>query len=242
MYKNYFYIIFEGIDKSGKSTQIDLIYNYFIENYKDLNIIKTKEPGNTETGKVIRNILLKTEIDINILSEYYLFIADRFENIKFIKNNLNNNKINLILCDRSHFSTFSYQIYPLIYTNFFDYSIKNFIEGVNTIKNEKNKIKKIDKKIGKLIFNLLKPDLIFYFNKNNFNKDNFDDRIEKRKIEYFNIVLEGYKISFDYYYNFRNILKNVYFENGIDNNFNVIINEIEKRLNKFKFFHKRTFL
>ncbi|MCX8058691.1 MAG: hypothetical protein N3A58_04700 [Spirochaetes bacterium] len=214
-------IIFEGIDKTGKSTQVDLVYNFLSQNYNNYEIIKTKEPGNTKLGKNIRDILLSNDYNINILSEYFLFISDRIDNIFNIKKSIEKiDKKLIILYDRSHFSTFAYQIYPFIYEN------KNYFNILDNLKLKK--IKAIDKKIGKLIFSIIKPDIIFYFEKRNLIKEFNEDRIESRKEDYFNIVLEGYKKSFNYYYNFNKKVIKLFFEDGIENNFNIIKNKIIK--------------
>ena len=49
------FITFEGIDFSGKTTQINLLKEYLIKNGKQVEIIR--EPGGTEISEVIRNIL-----------------------------------------------------------------------------------------------------------------------------------------------------------------------------------------
>ena len=54
------FISFEGIDGCGKSTQIDLLSNYFNERKKPF--IKTEEPGGTEGSNEIRKMLLKQNI------------------------------------------------------------------------------------------------------------------------------------------------------------------------------------
>ena len=60
------FISFEGIDFCGKSTQIDLLKDYLIEQGKKVEIIR--EPGGTTLSEKIRTILLdnkynKNEID-----------------------------------------------------------------------------------------------------------------------------------------------------------------------------------
>ena len=55
------FITFEGIDASGKSTQIKIIYK--ILKNKNKKVFITREPGGTETGEQIRKILLQGNID-----------------------------------------------------------------------------------------------------------------------------------------------------------------------------------
>ena len=65
------YVIFEGIDTCGKSTQVAL----FEERHAD--VIATKEPGGTPTGKKLRSILLDGEDTLCFNAELFLFLADR---------------------------------------------------------------------------------------------------------------------------------------------------------------------
>ena len=56
MKKNYF-IVFEGIEKVGKTTNIKFVYDYLIKlGYK---VLLTREPGGTLLGENIRNIILQ---------------------------------------------------------------------------------------------------------------------------------------------------------------------------------------
>ena len=92
------YIVFEGVDTSGKTTQINLLK----KRYKDAII--TKEPGGTSVGVKIRELLLKGEVK-SPLSEMFLFLADRAELItEIIKPNINS----LVLSDRSFISGIAY--------------------------------------------------------------------------------------------------------------------------------------
>ncbi len=69
------YIVFEGIDTAGKSTQIELLK----EQLSDTLI--TREPGGTPFGKVIREIVLGHE-ELDPMTELLLFLADRREHYK----------------------------------------------------------------------------------------------------------------------------------------------------------------
>ncbi|WP_187648380.1 dTMP kinase [Nitrosophilus labii] len=92
------YVILEGIDRVGKSTQIELLKKEF----KDA--IFTKEPGGTEFGKKIREIVLY-EKEISPIAEIFLFLADRNEHIqKVIKPNIDR----LIISDRGFVSGIAY--------------------------------------------------------------------------------------------------------------------------------------
>jgi len=94
------YILFEGIDTCGKTTQIELVAKKF------QNAIVTKEPGGTEFGKHAREILLKDSLSSK-RAELLLFLADRAEHYgKVIKPNPNK----LILSDRGFLSGIAYAL------------------------------------------------------------------------------------------------------------------------------------
>lgn len=65
------YIVFEGIDTSGKSTQVQL----FAQRCED--VLATKEPGGTPTGQKLRSMLLDGEDALSFNAELFLFLADR---------------------------------------------------------------------------------------------------------------------------------------------------------------------
>ncbi len=107
MKKGYF-ITFEGADGSGKTTQLNMLKTYLIE--QGFDVVTTREPGAMETGKEIRNILLNNETSISEKCEMFLFLADRANHVEmFIEPNLSAGKI--ILCDRHTDSTIAYQGY-----------------------------------------------------------------------------------------------------------------------------------
>ncbi len=92
------YIVIEGIDTAGKSTQLDILQ----DTYK--GAIFTKEPGGTKLGLKLRQMVLNGEAKSKI-AEMFLFLADRAEHIEeCVKNNLNK----MIISDRSIISGISY--------------------------------------------------------------------------------------------------------------------------------------
>ena len=94
------YILFEGIDGVGKSTQIARLAATFPQ------VIVTKEPGGTKLGENLREILLK-ENDLDKRAEILLFLADRAEHFgKIIKPNLDK----MILSDRGFVSGMAYAL------------------------------------------------------------------------------------------------------------------------------------
>lgn len=94
------YILFEGIDGVGKSTQIARLAAAFPQ------AIVTKEPGGTKLGENLREILLK-ENDLDKRAEILLFLADRAEHSgKIIKPNSDK----MILSDRGFVSGMAYAL------------------------------------------------------------------------------------------------------------------------------------
>jgi dTMP kinase len=94
------YIAIEGIDTAGKSTQI----NELKKNYPEA--VVTKEPGATEIGKEIREIVLSARAQSK-KAEFLLFLADRAEHLKeVIEPNLNK----MIISDRSAVSGVAYAL------------------------------------------------------------------------------------------------------------------------------------
>jgi len=100
------YIAIEGIDTVGKSTQIELLKKDFH------NALFLKEPGFTQLGQKLRNIIFNDNISKK--SELFLFLADRAEtNEQIIKPNINK----LIISDRSVISGIAYAM------PFFDFDL-----------------------------------------------------------------------------------------------------------------------
>jgi len=94
------YILFEGIDTCGKSTQIELAAKSFE------NAILTKEPGGTPFGVQAREILLQDSLSSK-RAELLLFLADRAEHYKEV---IEPNKERLILSDRGFLSGIGYAL------------------------------------------------------------------------------------------------------------------------------------
>lgn len=100
------FITFEGIDGSGKSTQLRMLANEL--RVRGFNVIPTCEPGGTPLGRRLREAFLETEETVAPLAELLLFAADRAQHVNFlIKPALLENKI--VLSDRYADATFAYQ-------------------------------------------------------------------------------------------------------------------------------------
>lgn len=103
------FVVIEGMDNSGKTTQCGLLKQYFEEN--GLPVIQTREPGGTKPGEEIRKILLKDRQKMLYpKSQTLLFFAAREE---FLKDVVAPNLLKgvSVLTDRFDASTFVYQGY-----------------------------------------------------------------------------------------------------------------------------------
>ncbi len=94
------YIAIEGIDTAGKSTQIDAIKKHYPDS------VVTKEPGGTEIGKEIREMVLSARTKSK-KAEFLLFLADRAEHVKEI---IEPNIDKMIVSDRSAVSGVAYAL------------------------------------------------------------------------------------------------------------------------------------
>jgi len=99
------FIVLEGPDSSGKTTQIKLLESYLKDNNKKYTLLR--EPGGTELGEQCRNILLDGGLDKR--SELALFFAARADLVN--KEILTKKKLEFVICDRYVDSTVAYQCY-----------------------------------------------------------------------------------------------------------------------------------
>ena len=149
--KKSFFICFEGVEGSGKSTQAKLLYK-FIKKKITKNVILTREPGGTLFSEKIRNLMLNKKTNISPLTEFFLLMAARNEHI-VSKINFYLKKNFIIICDRFFYSTLAYQ---------------HYLEGMD---------KKFIFSIQKKIFNKVHPDITFLID---LNKKESKVRINKR--------------------------------------------------------------
>ena len=116
-------ITFEGIEGVGKSTQINLISEW-LKN-KGLSVKLLREPGSTNSGEKIREILLSKDSNISPHTELLLMFAARSE---MINSHIINANHDFILCDRYFHASIAYQGYGRkLSLNF----INHLIDGIN---------------------------------------------------------------------------------------------------------------
>jgi dTMP kinase len=103
------FITFEGIDFCGKSTQVQLLRDYLIEQKKEVLLIR--EPGGTGISEKIREILLdKKNNEMVMETEIFLFSASRAQLVReVIRPHLQ--KGYYVISDRFHDSSTAYQGY-----------------------------------------------------------------------------------------------------------------------------------
>ncbi len=163
-------IVFEGIETSGKSTNINIAIKFLKKKRK--SFIKLREPGGTNFSEIIRKLLLNQKLKLNNKTDLLLFYASRSENFeKIIKKNY---KKKIILIDRFTDSTLAYQ---------------HFGMKINL---------NIIKSLNKFIIGNFKADLTFLstVNKKNLisrlNKRLKLNRYDKFKLNFYNKVQKGY--------------------------------------------------
>jgi dTMP kinase len=100
------FISFEGIDGSGKSTQLRMLAGDL--RLKGADILATHEPGGTPLGRRLREAFLETEETVAPMAELLLFAADRAQHVELlIKPALEHGRI--VISDRYADATFAYQ-------------------------------------------------------------------------------------------------------------------------------------
>ena len=161
-------ITFEGIEGVGKSTQINLILEWLISKGYSTKLLR--EPGSTDFGEKIRELLLSKESNISVHTELLLMFAARSE---MINKHLIGSTNDFILCDRYYHASIAYQGYgrklPLDL-------IDQLIKGINCPIPDLTIIYDLDVKTG---FKRKSNDVI--------------DRIESSGTNFFENVRNGYK-------------------------------------------------
>ena len=172
------FITFEGVEGSGKTTQIRRLKTYLKR--KGIPCMVTREPGGTRIGDQVRKILLNPDHKgLDPLAELFLYEAARAQHIKeFIKPLLK--KKGVILCDR-----------------FADASVAYQGEG-------RRLGVKLVERLNQLATDGLKPDVTFLLDcptgvglkrairRNEVLKQEKEGRFEKEKIQFHNRVRKGY--------------------------------------------------
>ena len=132
--KKFFFIVFEGIEGSGKSYQSRKLYENLNKN--GVKSLLTREPGGSKGAEQIRKIILKDYFYKNKNEQFdkytdtLLYLAARNEHIRTkIKPAIL--KKNIIICDRFIDSTYAYQVYGKgVNKNFINFIHKYVLKGL----------------------------------------------------------------------------------------------------------------
>ena len=173
------FIVIEGIDGCGKTTQIDELSKWLPNSgliKTRSKLIATREPGGSLLGQKLRRLILDNNKDNkpSSLSELLLYSADRAEHVsKIISPALNNN--DWVISDRFSDSTLAYQGYG---------------RNINL---------EVIKKIESIVCQGVYPDLTFFLEISPEEsilrrKNEIPDRIESEGIKFLEKVNEGFKL------------------------------------------------
>ena len=100
------FITFEGIDGSGKSTQLRLLSSFLRVNGCD--VLVTREPGGTPLGLRLRAALLDSQEQVDPLTELLVFAADRAQHVRrLLRPALESDRV--VISDRYADATVAYQ-------------------------------------------------------------------------------------------------------------------------------------
>lgn len=174
------FITLEGTDGAGKTTQCNVIKNYFENINKEVLLLR--EPGGTKIGEQIRNIIVSNNnTEMSFYTEALLYAASRAQLVHQVINPaLKEGKI--VVCDRFLDSSIVYQ---------------GIARGIG--------IKEVEN-INNIAIDGLAPNLTFFLdikpNTSIKRKNNCElDRLEQESQEFFNLVYNGYKTLCELYSN-----------------------------------------
>lgn len=103
------YIVIEGMDGSGKSTQVKLLGDRLVQKFGKENVLVVREPGSTPVAEELRNVLKGKFGPVTIETEILLMAAARAELKVVIEKALNEGK--WVISDRNYVSSLAYQGY-----------------------------------------------------------------------------------------------------------------------------------
>ena len=205
--KKGYFISFEGLDGSGKSTQIKKLNDYLRK--AGYNVVISREPGGTAIGEKIREIILSPENGkMTSITEAMLYAASRAQHVdEVIKPALSEGKI--VICDRFVDSSIAYQGYGR--------GIRTTVETINEYATA-----------GCM------PDITFFLNADHETgtermKNRSMDRIELEQADFHNEVYKGYR---DLEKNHPDRIKGVDATKGIEEIFSEIRAYIDALLEK----------
>tara|TARA_B100000700_G_scaffold222319_1_gene244949 strand:- start:585 stop:1199 length:615 start_codon:yes stop_codon:yes gene_type:complete len=176
-------IVFEGIEGSGKTLHSNFLASYL--NKKKIKFIKLREPGGNINSEKIRKLILSNKSKFNKITDLFLYLAARNENLEnLIRSNY---KKKIIIIDRFIDSTLAYQHYGMG----IDYKL------INNLNNYLTRNIKIDLTFLNLVnFKNLKKRLSKRKNLNRYDKFNikFYKKVQNGYIEISKYKKNKYKL------------------------------------------------
>ena len=170
------FIVVEGSEGVGKSSQIKIIERYLINN--KIDYILTREPGGTSFGESIRDIILNDDDNTEELTDSLLFYASRYENYKkIILPALDAGKT--VVCDRYHYSTLVYQ--GIVGNNSYVKAIHEIFDAIYS------------KMIDHIIYLYTTPKESF----KRISKRSVTDKFESRGLSYLEDLSNAYELVFN---------------------------------------------
>ncbi len=166
------FISLEGIEGSGKSTQVSFVIDYLQS--KNIEVVSTREPGGTLVSERIRDVLLDNQLpSMHMDTELMLMFAARVEHVKkVILPALESGQ--WVVCDRFYDATYAYQ----------GYGRQIDLKRIDALK---------EFSVGDLAPDLtLLLDVTLDVSMERVTKRGNKDRFENEKIEFYKKVREGY--------------------------------------------------
>ncbi len=177
------FIVVEGSEGVGKSTQIRTIEKYLQTN--SIEYVLTREPGGTIFGESIRTIILDKRNNTHELTDSLLFYAARYENYEnVILPALEAGKT--VICDRFHYSTLIYQ--GIVGNNQKVLDIHDIFDPI------------FSKKIDHILYLVASPEVSL----NRISKRSKTDKFESRGLDYLKKLDNAYSSIFS---NQKNVTK-----------------------------------
>lgn len=174
-----FFLVLEGINGAGKTTQVFLLEKYFLDSGRDVVVVR--EPGGTKIGEKIRELLKYEEESFHPCTQLALFLAARAElTYKVIIPALKQGKI--VISDRYTTSTLVYQGYASVTWEDVGWNAEDI------------------QSVSKILLNSMSPDLTIIldlpveqaWSRRGLMREGKNDRYEKRGLSFQRFLRDGY--------------------------------------------------
>lgn len=176
-------VTFEGVDGSGKTTQIELLKQRVLEELGYERVFVYREPGGTNLGEEVRKLLKNNDFEMSGNVELHLFLAARQHLLEtYVFNNINKGQ-------------------PVIYDRFYD---STTVYQGHAGNKDPQEIREINETI--LPRNMIDATYLIRINADTSierreGRGKEEDRIEGKGTQYLRQVIEGYDIEAKHYSN-----------------------------------------